>query len=257
MIRIKNFPRKSLGQNYLIDENICRNIVNSFEIKESDNVIEIGPGQGAITKYIIEKTKNLTVIELDDNNCKILGEKFPNVKIINKDFLKFNLNPQSAFRSPKFRIIGNIPYNITSEIIFKLIDNRQIISDAQLMVQEEVAQRLTGKPNSKEYGIPSVLIQVFAKPILLFKVSKNCFYPKPGVDSRIIHIDFNYSSEGQIKDIIFFKKLVKASFGTRRKTLKNSLKSLNIDLKEIDFDFSRRAESLTINEFIELSNLLC
>ncbi|MCI0450352.1 MAG: 16S rRNA (adenine(1518)-N(6)/adenine(1519)-N(6))-dimethyltransferase RsmA [Chlorobi bacterium] len=264
MTRIKHFPRKSLGQNYLIDENICRNIVNSFDIKESDNVIEIGPGQGAITKYIIEKTKNLTVIELDEKNCKILSKKFPDLKILNNDFLKLEfyrieiLQPaKGGTQNFKFRIIGNIPYNVTSEIIFKLIDNRHFVADAQLMVQEEVAQRLTGKPNTKEYGIPSVLVQVFSKPKLLFKVSRSCFYPIPGVDSRIIHFDFNHSLENTIKDVVFFKKLVRAAFGTRRKTLKNSLKSLKKDLNKINFDFSRRAENLTVNEFITLNNLLC
>jgi 16S rRNA (adenine1518-N6/adenine1519-N6)-dimethyltransferase len=257
LTRIKNSPRKSLGQNYLIDENICRKIVNSFNITESDNVIEIGPGQGAITKYIIEKNKNLTVIELDEKNCSILREKFPGLRIINTDFLKFGFNPQPETRNPKFRVIGNIPYNITSEIIFKLIDNRHIISNARLMVQEEVARRLTAAPDTKDYGIPSVLLQAFSRPKLLFKVSKNCFYPKPRVDSRIIEINFEHSLEDKIKDTACFRKLVKAAFGARRKTLNNSLKSLGIDLIGTGFDFSRRAENLAVEEFIELSNKLC
>jgi len=250
-------PRKSLGQNYLTDENICRNNVNSFEIKKDDNVLEIGPGKGAITKYILRKTDNLTVVELDENNCAVLKEKFPGIKVINKDFLKFDLNSIFKTQGSKLRVIGNIPYNITSEIIFKLIDSRTVILDAQLMIQEEVAERLAAKPNSKEYGIPSVFVQVFTKPKLLFNVSRNCFYPKPRVDSRIIHFDFTQSIENKIKDTEFFKRFVKAAFGNRRKTLRNSLKNLNLDLSKANFDFTRRAESLSVEEFINLSNTFC
>jgi 16S rRNA (adenine1518-N6/adenine1519-N6)-dimethyltransferase len=253
--RIKNFPKKSLGQNYLIDENICSNIVNSFNIKKDDCVIEIGPGQGALTALILKNTGKLTVVELDKANCIVLNEKLPGLNIINKDFLNFDLKKQFEICGSKLRIIGNIPYNITSEIIFKLIDSRKCVSDAQLMVQEEVAHRIAAKPGGKEYGIPSVLVQVFSKPTLMFKVSKNCFYPRPKVDSRIIHFDFNNSLEDKINNIEFFMKFVRAAFATRRKTLKNSLKSLGIDLNNVDFDFSRRAETLSVSEFIELSNM--
>jgi 16S rRNA (adenine1518-N6/adenine1519-N6)-dimethyltransferase len=250
----KIYPKKSLGQNYLTDENISRNIVDAFNIAEDDNVIEIGPGQGAITKYILEKTKNLTVVELDQNNCLILAERFPELNIIHKDILKFDYNSITPNEAKRLRVIGNIPYNITTEIIFKLIDARTIISDAQLMIQEEVAQRLAASPNSKEYGIPSVFIQVFSSPKLLFKVSKNSFYPRPKVDSRLIQFDFSITCESEINDIPFFKKFVKAAFGQRRKTLKNSLSILNLDLSQAEFDFKRRAETLSVTEFIELSN---
>jgi len=250
---LKVYPKKSLGQNYLIDENICRKIVTGFNIEQNDAVIEIGPGQGAITKFIIEKTKKLTVIELDSNNCSILNSKFSGLKIINKDFLKIDINDFAS--DNKIRVIGNIPYNITSEIIFKLIDNRNIMSDAQLMIQDEVAKRLTARPGSKEYGIPSVFVQVFSEPKMLFKVSASCFFPKPKVDSRIIYFDFFKSIENKIFDVKFFKRFVKSAFSTRRKTLKNALRSMNLDLSKADFDFSRRAESLSVDEFIELSNL--
>lgn len=255
MTEKKIYPKKSLGQNYLTDENICKNIVDSFNISADDEVIEIGPGQGAITKYILEKTKNLTVVEFDRNNCAILKEKFPGLIIINIDFLKYVLNPQPQIRNPKLRIIGNIPYNITTEIVFKLIDERAYIKDAQLMIQEEVAQRFAAKHGSKVYGIPSVFVQVFSEPKLLFKVSKNCFYPKPKVDSRVIQFDFSKSMENKINDITFFRKFVRTAFSTRRKTLKNSLSSLNLDLSKADFDFTRRAETVSVNEFIELSNI--
>jgi len=268
---IKVYPKKSLGQNYLTDENICRNIVDSFNILQGDVVIEVGPGKGALTKYLIDKTKNLSVVEIDDNNCKILHEIFPGLNIIHEDFLKINL--EEFCKENKVRIIGNIPYNITSEIIFLLVDNRKYIKDAQLMLQEEVAQRIVAKPSCKEYGIPSVLVQAFSKPEMFFNVSKNCFYPKPKIDSRIIHIDFSYSKEAIINDVAFFRKFVRASFSHRRKTLHNSLKSIGIDTNLLtpliteegdgggviisDFDFGRRAETLSVDEFIYLSNLLC
>jgi 16S rRNA (adenine1518-N6/adenine1519-N6)-dimethyltransferase len=258
-IKITHHPKKSLGQNYLHDENICRNIVSAFETKNDDFVIEIGAGKGALTKYLTEPTRNLAVIELDKNNCDVLKETFPGLKIINEDVLNVNFQELSnsfGKKKSKLRIIGNIPYNITSPILFKLIDNRQVICDAQLMIQEEVAKRLTAKPNTKDYGILSVFTQVYTKPKLLFKVSKNCFYPKPKVDSRVIKLEFTDELVSKINNEDFFRKFVRGAFGTRRKTLRNSLKNIGIDINEliIDFDFNRRAENLSVMEFIELSN---
>jgi 16S rRNA (adenine1518-N6/adenine1519-N6)-dimethyltransferase len=253
-------PKRSLSQNYLTDENISRNIVKAFNTDENDVVIEIGPGHGVLTKYLLERTINLTAIELDKNNYNILKEKYPSLVILNQDFLLTDLQSvlqkYSSVKDAKLCIIGNIPYNITSGILFKLVDNRHIIRGAQLMIQEEVALRITAKPNSKDYGILSVFLQIFSIPKLLFKVSANCFYPKPKVDSRIIKFDFNNEKENEILDAAFFRKFVRTAFGTRRKTLRNSLKNMNIDTNKlaIDFDFSRRAENLTPEEFIELSN---
>ena len=249
-------PKKSLGQNYLTDENISRNIVDAFNISPGDHILEIGPGKGALTKYILEKTNNVTVVEFDRNNCAILKEKFPELNIINRDFLKLDLG-ELIGTGEKIRIIGNIPYNITSPIIFKLVDDRAFIKDAQLMIQEEVARRITSPPNSKEYGIPSVIVNLFCSTKLLFKVSNQCFYPKPKVDSRIIYFDFSVSIEDKVKDVEFFRKLVKASFGTRRKTLRNCLKNIEVDVSKTDIDLGRRAESLSLEEFITLSNQLC
>jgi 16S rRNA (adenine1518-N6/adenine1519-N6)-dimethyltransferase len=257
--KITHYPKKSLGQNYLHDENICRNIVSAFETKKDDLVIEIGAGKGALTKYLTELTKNLAVIELDKNNCDALKETFPELKIINEDVL--NVSFQELLNSfgkqkSKLRIIGNIPYNITSPILFKLIECRQVIHDAQLMIQEEVAKRLTAKPDTKNYGILSVFTQVYTKPRLLFKVSKNCFYPKPKVDSRVIKLEFTDELIAKVTSEDFFRKFVRGAFGTRRKTLRNSLKNISIDVNQlkIDFNFNRRAENLSITEFIDLSN---
>jgi 16S rRNA (adenine1518-N6/adenine1519-N6)-dimethyltransferase len=252
----KIYPKKSLGQNYLKDDNICRNIVSSFDPKPGENVIEIGPGQGAITKYLVESGCNLTTVEFDKNNTAILRKEFPGLNVINGDFLKFDLDTVGK-SSGLLRIIGNIPYNITSPIIFKLIDSRAVIMDSQLMIQEEVAQRICATPGNKEYGIPSVITQAFSEPKLLFKVSKNSFYPKPKVDSRLVYFDFRKSMESKIKDVVFFRRLVKAAFSTRRKTLKNSLKNMEVDISKTGIDPGRRAETLSVREFIDMSNILC
>ncbi|MFZ5946469.1 MAG: 16S rRNA (adenine(1518)-N(6)/adenine(1519)-N(6))-dimethyltransferase RsmA, partial [Stygiobacter sp.] len=171
--------------------------------------------------------------------------------------LNHDLNLNLALtQQTKLRIIGNIPYNITSPILFKLIENREIISDVLLMTQYEVAKRIVAKPNSKDYGILSVLIGYFAKPEFCFKVSRNVFYPKPNVDSAIIKIDFKKNKISNIRDELFIK-VVKACFGNRRKTLKNSLTNselINVDLTKINFDFTRRAEQLEIEDFIYLTS---
>lgn len=256
--KILNKPKKSLGQNYLKDENICRNIIRSFNIKPDDFIIEIGSGQGAITKYILSQTENVIAVEYDINNCDILRGKFPELEIMNEDILTLSFADivRKKDLDQKLRIIGNIPYNITSPLLFKLIENRHMISDAQFMIQEEVAQRFAAKPNTKEYGILSVFTQVYAKPKLMFKVSRNCFYPKPRVDSRIISLKFTDELINLIKDENFFRNFVRGAFGTRRKTLRNSLKNIFIYVNKmnIKFDFNRRAESLTVKEFIKLSN---
>lgn len=252
-----HYPKKSLGQNYLHDDNICRNIVDIFNVQENDFVLEIGPGLGALTKYLIKKTNNLTAVELDQKNVEILNRDYPSLAIVHKDFLKIDFGKFVDEHQVKGRlkVIGNIPYYITSDIIFKIIDNRELISDAQLMMQEEVAQRLGASPNSKAYGILSVMVQTFCSVELLFKVNANCFYPKPKVDSRVVKMSFNNDYLSMIKDINFFRKFVKGAFSQRRKTLKNSLKSINIDVTGVmNIDFKRRAETLSVTEFINLSN---
>jgi len=259
--KILNKPKKSLGQNYLTDENICRNIVRAFDIKPDDFIVEIGSGQGAITKYILEQSKNVIAVEYDINNCNILKEKFPALEIINENVLTLSFADivRKKDLDKKLRVIGNIPYNITSPLLFKLIESRHLISDAQFMIQEEVAQRLTAKPNTKDYGILSVFTQVYTKPKLQFKVSRNCFYPKPGVDSRIIRLQFTDELVSKINDESFFRNFVRGAFATRRKTLRNALKNIfiNVNKLNIKFDFNRRAESLSIKEFINLSNKIC
>ncbi len=249
-------PLKRFGQNYLIDKNIIQKIVREFNPQKTDVVIEIGPGTGALTTELMNSIKKLYAVEIDKRVVEGLALGFPLVNVINQDFLKMDLN-FVADESP-IRVIGNIPYNITSPILFKLIENRSLVSDAMLMVQLEVAKRITAEEKSDDYGILGVLLNYFADTKLCFKISPNVFYPKPKVESAIIHLNFNKNLLNDVDDK-FFIKVVKAAFGNRRKKLKNSLGNSifsDIVFDDCNFDLSRRAEELTIMEFVELTKII-
>ncbi len=258
-------PKKFLGQNFLVDKNIAKKIVSSLEINQGDIVIEIGPGQGVLTKYISALTENLIAVELDRSiHEKLSAEYSGKAKIIHKDFLKFDLEKDlneilgvNVSEKMKLKVIGNIPYNITTEILFKLFERADIMETAVLMMQKEVAKRLTAQPNTKDYGILAVQTQFSSSPKILFGVPPTAFFPKPNVESSIVKFGFS-ENKYRVSDKQLFKSLVRNSFGQRRKTLKNSLRNFceanNISLDDIEFDFSRRAESLSIQEFTELSD---
>ena len=253
---MKNKPLKRFGQNYLTDRNTILKIVSKFNPQKDDLIIEIGPGRGALTKELSLVSDNLTAIEIDNRVIKSLSIQFPNVNFINHDFLKIDFNQFD--KGSQIRVIGNIPYNITSPILFKLIENRTLFSDAMIMVQYEVAKRMVSQPNTKDYGILGVILNYFATVNLEFKISPNVFKPKPKVDSAIVTLKFDKKSTKNLSDQ-FFINVVKAAFGNRRKTLKNSLNNsifVGYNLDEIDFNFKRRAETLSIDEFIFLANEL-
>jgi 16S rRNA (adenine1518-N6/adenine1519-N6)-dimethyltransferase len=250
-------PLKRFGQNYLIDKNTIRKIINEFDPQLNDVVIEIGPGTGALTAHLVELIKNFFAVEVDKRVVDDLRVQFPTAHIINQDFLKSELN-NIVETSQRVRIIGNIPYNITSPIIFKLFENRSKVKDAMLMVQYEVAKRITAKERSDDYGILGVLVNYFASTELCFKIPPSVFYPKPKVDSAIIRMRFDKNFSTNHDDKLFIK-VVKAAFGNRRKTLKNSLSNSifgKLDFNKFDFDLSKRAEELSINQFVELTNLI-
>ncbi len=247
-------PLKKFGQNYLFDKNILDKIIEEITPEEDDNIIEIGPGTGSLTEKLISKVKNLTAIEIDSRVIENLKVRFPSLNIIHQDFLKVDLN-EFTLNKNKLRIVGNIPYNLTSPIIFSMIENINLVNDSVLMVQYEVAKRMTAKKGTKDYGILSVLLYYFADVKLCFKVSPNVFYPKPKVYSSIVHIFFNRKFPDTVDDNIFIK-IVKASFGNRRKTLKNSLSNSifgNIDFSGSGINLSLRAEQLATEQFIELA----
>ena len=248
-----NKPLKRFGQNYLIDKNIIKKIIDEINPQIEDKIIEIGPGRGALTGLLVTRAGDFTAVEIDSRVIENLKTKFPSLKIINEDFLKLDLIRFA--NNQRIKIVGNIPYNITSSIIFKMIENRNYVHDAVLMVQHEVAKRMNAEIGSKDYGILSVLLNAFGDVKLCFKVSPNVFRPRPKVYSAVVHI--NWKKEGlQIEDELFIK-LVKAAFGNRRKILKNSLSNsifVNYDFSGSGINLNRRAEELNTEEFIRLAS---
>jgi len=253
-----NKPLKRFGQNYIHDNNILKNIISELDPKKDDNILEIGPGRGSLTKLLLEKVDKLTAVEIDTRVLENLQSFSPSLNLINDDFLNIELNSIFKIIDKKIRIIGNIPYNITSPIVFKLIDNHDLVSDAVLMVQHEVANRMTGKKGTKDYGIFSIILNYFCEVKYCFKVSRNVFNPKPNVDSAVVHLSFKRNSESEeIKRI--FIKTVKASFGNRRKMLRNSLSNSifnTIDFSKCDIDLTKRAEDLDIADFLIMSEFI-
>jgi 16S rRNA (adenine1518-N6/adenine1519-N6)-dimethyltransferase len=248
-------PLKRFGQNYLHDKNIIKKIINEIAPQPEDTVLEIGPGRGALTELIYGKVKNFIAVEIDTRVIDDLQSRYPDLQLIQKDFLKTDPNTLFDSNKKKLRIIGNIPYNLTSPIIFKTIRNSGFIEDAVLMVQHEVAKRMTASKGTKDYGILTVLLNYFTNTDLCFKVSPNAFYPKPKVTSAVVHLrlkDLNITQENRE----MFIRIVKACFGNRRKTLKNSLS--NSIFKELNFsdsgiDLSLRAEQLDVKDFLVLT----
>jgi 16S rRNA (adenine1518-N6/adenine1519-N6)-dimethyltransferase len=258
-----NRPKKSLGQNFLHDANIARKIVESMRLQRDDRVVEIGPGKGALTSLLLEKLSNLTAIELDDELAVLLQAMFgEKLTLIHNDVLNVSLHALAKKAGGAMRVTGNIPYNITSPILFWVIDARESVRDCTLTMQREVAQRLTAKPHTKEYGILSVLAQYYAVPKMLFNVSPKSFTPVPEVMSAVVHLDF--SAKGgphtpQALDDKIFRAVVRGTFGKRRKTLRNGLRGLGVSaeqLKNISFSLDRRPEELTVAEFVSLADEL-
>ncbi|HCA78665.1 MAG TPA: ribosomal RNA small subunit methyltransferase A [Bacteroidetes bacterium] len=249
-------PKKSLGQHFLRDENIARNIVDSLELRPADFLVEIGPGQGALTKHLVGRTAGLTVIEVDERAIHLLRDSFGDaITIVHADVRTVSLG--EIARSGRLRVVGNIPYNITSEILFWLFDAREHVGDATLMVQLEVAQRFVAKKETKAYGILSIYLQLYAETELLFRVSRNSFFPRPDVDSAIVRLRFNHDLPQF--DEHLFRAIVRGTFGKRRKTLRNGLRFMGFTDDQLDgctLDLSRRPENLVVEDFLELTRQL-
>ena len=219
---MSNYAKKYLGQHFLIKKSISKKIVQSLELNDVKNVVEIGPGKGALTDFLTTKTDQLTVIEIDIDCIKILEKKFQNIKIICGDFLTFDL---AKIGYPYYSIIGNFPYNISTQILFKVLENRNSINQVIGMFQKEVAERICSNPNSKKYGILSVLLQAYFNCNLLFDVEPENFQPKPKVYSSVLKLSRN-KTEALDCDHNTFVTIVKTGFSQRRKKLKNALKKI-------------------------------
>jgi len=248
--------KKHLGQHFLKDETIAGKIADLLSFKDYQEVLEIGPGMGVLTRHLLERTGNLSVIELDRESVAYLLQHFPELKgnILQGDFLKLDL--EKVFEGKQLAIIGNFPYNISSQILFKAIQYRHVVPEFGGMFQKEVAQRITQGPGSKTYGILSVITQAFYEAEYLFTVPPQVFSPPPKVDSGVIRLVRKLDFELPV-DPDFFFRVVKTAFNQRRKTLRNSLKSLGIsDKLSEDAIFARRPEQLSVEEFIQLTQKL-
>jgi len=244
-------PKKSFGQNFLTDDNILRKIIDAARLSPDDTVLEIGPGFGALTKHIAKMVPHFTAVELDKELAHFIRTEFPTVNLIEGDVLDLSL--ATIAQGKKLKVLGNIPYAITSPILFKLLDERAHLCEAILLVQDEVARRLSAIPHTKEYGILTVQLQAFAKVEYCFKVGKHVFKPQPKVNSAVIRLSFQPEfSQVPAELETAFRLLVRRAFAMRRKTLENNLK-LHYDLSGVPFDFKRRAEELSISEFIALT----
>lgn len=247
------FAKKKWGQNFLVDNNLLDKIIKTINITDNENVLEIGPGQGALSEKLVDVAKSLSMVEIDPDLIKILEvhEKLLGLKIINQDILKVDLN-SLKINSPV--VVGNIPYNITSPIIFWLIDHIDSWDRAYLMVQKEVAQRLTGKIGTKDYSRVTVMTGLFFDIKICFSISPNVFIPRPKVQSAFISIEKRSGFNKSDVDVKKFSQVVRMAFNQRRKMLRNSLSTLDIDLDTCKIDFKRRPEQLTVDEFIDISN---
>lgn len=249
-------PKKALGQHFLKDMSVAKRTADTINDFSGLPVLEVGPGTGILTRYLLENKRDLKVVEVDQESIRYLEDNFPelNGRIINGDFLQLDLN--SLFPTP-FCVIGNYPYNISSQIFFHVLEYKDKIPCCAGMLQKEVAERLASKPGKKAYGIITVLLNVWYDIEYLFTVGAEVFDPPPKVQSAVIKMTRNKRTEMEC-DETFFKTVVKTAFNQRRKTMRNSLKTLvGKDAGFLQLPvFDKRPEQLSVDEFIELTLLL-
>ena len=248
--------KKHLGQHFLKDENIAKKIADTLSLKCYDDVLEIGPGMGVLTKYLLDKDTTTHVVEIDTESVDYLKNNYLNLsdRIYEKDFLRYDFN--LVFKGKSFAIIGNFPYNISTQIVFKTLEMRDQIPEFSGMFQKEVAQRICSKEGSKVYGILSVLTQAFYNAEYLFTVPPEVFNPPPKVDSGVLLLTRKENYTLPCDEKLFFR-VVKTGFQQRRKTLRNSLKVFNLsDNLKANTIFGQRPEQLSVDQFIELTTLI-
>ncbi|WP_366186056.1 16S rRNA (adenine(1518)-N(6)/adenine(1519)-N(6))-dimethyltransferase RsmA [Flavobacterium ovatum] len=245
--------KKHLGQHFLKDESIAKAIADTLNLEGYDDVLEIGPGMGVLTKYLLEKPVTTYVVEIDTESVEYLDANYPKLKdkIISKDFLKYDIN--EIFAGKQFAIIGNFPYNISTQIVFRMLEFKEQVPEFSGMFQKEVAERICEKKGTKAYGILSVLAQAFYDAEYLFTVDEHVFNPPPKVKSGVLRLRRKKDFSLPCSQKLFFT-VVKTAFQQRRKTLRNSLKTLNLsDALREDEVFNLRPEQLNVAQFIELT----
>jgi 16S rRNA (adenine1518-N6/adenine1519-N6)-dimethyltransferase len=255
-----HIPRKRFGQNFLHDHRIIYEIISSLQASPGEHWVEIGPGQGALTEPLLKEGLRLDVVELDRDLVALLKEKFKrhdNLRIHSADALKFDF-ASLVDDSRKLRVIGNLPYNISTPLMFHLLDNASCIQDMHFMLQKEVVDRICAAPGSKKYGRLSVMMQYYCATELLFDVPPESFDPAPQVMSAIVRLIPHQQPPVEVHDVAKLSKVVTQAFSQRRKTLRNSLKTLIAEeaIEALDIDPTLRAEMISLSDFAKLSNLL-
>ena len=260
--RFKLRADKKLGQNFLIDENIVRNIVAAAELSDKDTVLEVGPGIGTLTQGLAESGASVVAVELDKRLLPVLDttlEGYDNVRIVNGDILQVDI--MQTVGVDEFKVCANLPYYITTPIIFALLEKRLPMERLVAMVQKEVAERMAAKPGGKDYGALSVAIQYYTEPEIAFIVPPSSFIPAPSVDSAVIVCKRREKPPVEVCDEALFFRVVKAAFSLRRKMLNNSLKNMGIKGEQVakwlelaGVDGKRRAETLSLEDFAALTN---
>lgn len=260
--RFKLRADKKLGQNFLIDENVVRQIVEAAELSEADTVLEVGPGIGTLTQGLAESKAKVVAVELDTRLLPVLAttlEGYDNVRVVHGDILKVNIMEEVG--APEFKVCANLPYYITTPIIFALLEKRLPMERLVAMVQKEVAERMAAQPGGKEYGALSVAIQYYTEPEIAFIVPPTSFIPAPAVDSAVIVCKRREKPPVEVCDEGLFFRVVKAAFSLRRKMLSNSLKNMGIKSERVakwlelaGVDGKRRAETLSLEDFAKLTN---
>ena len=253
-------PRRSLGQHFLRDPNVARKIVAALQALEGAHVVEIGPGEGALTGFLQDRFATFTAVEIDRRAAAFLRDARPEIDVRQMDVLDVDWRALAREKAAPVCVVGNLPYNITSPILFNLLDARDVVQEIVVMMQREVAERLVAVPRTKAYGILSVLCQALAHPEILFRVSPHVFYPRPAVTSAVVRLTFSGKEEApEGVDMAFFRSVVRTAFNRRRKTLRNGLErwtkgATGIALPE-GMD-ARRPEELTPEEFVALARYL-
>jgi 16S rRNA (adenine1518-N6/adenine1519-N6)-dimethyltransferase len=254
---------KSLGQNFLIDDSVLLDIINGAEVNKEDFIIEIGPGVGTLTRELLKRAKRVCAIELDSDLLPILKEElkeFDNFEIVHKDALKVNFNEIIGEES-SVKVVANLPYYVTTPIIAKLLNEHYNFKSLTIMIQKEVGERIAADPNTKDYGALSTLVQYHCNTKIIRKVPPTSFIPQPKVDSIVVKLDKLPEPSVKVMDEKLFFRVIRESFNMRRKTLWNATKNLKMDMALIEeafnkagIDSKRRGETLSLQEFADLSN---
>ena len=253
-------PHKRLGQHFLIDADVIQRMVTAAAIRPEDKVLEIGPGLGALSEVLVKQAGQLILVEMDTTLAARLAERFAHdghVQMIVADFLRLEL--KEMFRAQSLKVVASLPYNAATPILFRLLDHRTQFPQATVMLQREVAERITASPGTKAYGVLSVLIQLYATTEAVYSVAPRSFFPAPQVHSQVIKLIFHKEPRVAVADESLFRRIVKAAFNQRRKTLRNALRGVGgADLEAIgqraDIDLQRRGETLSLEAFARLAN---